>query len=479
MAGIHHAFIGAIGGVNIVNRIAMYGTNSPVPSTVGPTRQSYYTIGSAARSDGSYVLANIRGLSSYQTYYCGDSGGCVPDPKFTPNAGNFMTFDAGGALLSETNYTWVGTVGAAGWDYYNDSDKLGNLWVLTRNPATDWSAFGVVKFNNNGTIGYSKRVTNNNTAANERLNAVAPNPTNGEAFLYGYREYAVAKLDSAGALSWSYLYNYGTWGIAGLYPARDGGFFIYNQNNGGTAFRIDKFDTNGLFVSGRTINLTTTTGAWGHGIGEDSSGNIYLVNTQYGSVAGFFIKFDSSWNVVWQKRFTFPNFTFNGNAPISIRNLEVEDDGTIYMLMSNENQSLIGTVKILSKWNTNGDVVWARQLSGTIAVNDFCLAGPDNLLLTGPSYQSYQVTNDYPFYQQAFLCVLPKNGNFILSQSVNNGTNSLTKTVINTTPTVSAGSLTFSATSTPSRSSFSRTVSDFSLVSAASSNPVKVGEILI
>lgn len=153
----------------------------------------------------------------------------------------------------------------------------------------------------------------------------------------------------------------------------------------------------------------------------DSDGNIYLMGIFRGTVdfdpgegvtelstsdrrAIYVAKFNPSGDLIWAKQIGAGKADFGVSSPILNGKLEVDNTGNVYLYghfayradfdpgPGTTTLTPIGTSQgpsdiFFSKWDTNGNLVWVKQIGGTSATddlaNDIALAPNGNIFITG------------------------------------------------------------------------------------------------
>lgn len=175
----------------------------------------------------------------------------------------------------------------------------------------------------------------------------------------GSRVLTVSKFDGTGQNTWVRNYNYFSYLLdGGSFVNSSGDVFIAHaaKNNTIDYAMTLKYDSSGNIQIRNRFNSTNASGEFLfiESSVEDSSGNIYTTGTyKRGSSyqpSGLLIKYDSSGNFVWYKRYaTFYDTRFRG--------LAVDSTGNIYCCGQTNNNGLV------VKYNSSGTVVWAKQHS--------------------------------------------------------------------------------------------------------------------
>lgn len=206
---------------------------------------------------------------------------------------------------------------------------------------------------------------------------------------------------------------------------------------------VSKLDSNGNFVWARRFGSTGTD--MGHGIGVDASNNVYTAGYFAGTVdfdpgtgtfnltsAGgydvFVSKLDSNGDFVWAKR-------LGGSSDDYTYGIAVDSSGNVHTTGyfsgtadfdpgagSQDLTSAGGNDVFVSKLDSNGDFVWAKQLGGTSNEFGYGIAvdASGNVHTTGP----FSGTADFDpgagthnltsaGSDDAFVCKLDSNGVFV------------------------------------------------------------------
>lgn len=171
---------------------------------------------------------------------------------------------------------------------------------------------------------------------------------------------------------------------------------------------ILKLDSNGNFIWAKQTYGGTSDIAMGKSISVDQFGNVYSIGRFYGTMSFepgiggfsltsvqqsdiFIIKYDSSGNFLWAKQ-------LGGDSYNECWAAEVDNNGNIYLTgWFYENQDMdpgpsltnfISTGQsdgFIQKLNTNGDLVWAKQLTGPLITSGHAITLDDfgNIYTTG------------------------------------------------------------------------------------------------
>ncbi|MEZ4744416.1 MAG: SBBP repeat-containing protein, partial [Bdellovibrionota bacterium] len=325
--------------------------------------------------------------------------------------------------VSHLGMTTLGSA-ASGDEQVNDItlDSNGNIYIagatsgsLGETNAGSSDGF-VAKFDSNGKVIWIKQLGNitvgANASASDSLKAIAINSseeiyvtgmslgnlgeTNG-----GNSDIIAAKLDSDGNLIWLKQLGQTTLGVtapSGFEDAHDikidsiGDVYITGETGG------DLADTNGGLLYDIYIAKLTSAGnlAWikqlgnsappgidssnidyAYGLALDSSDNIYVTGTTFGSLAEtksggydtYVIKFDSSGNLSWARQLGNTTIGANANAEDVGEDIAIDSSGNIFITgytSSALGESSAGLIDIyLAKFNNAGTFQWVKQLGNT------------------------------------------------------------------------------------------------------------------
>lgn len=236
------------------------------------------------------------------------------------------------------------------------------------------------KYNNSGTVQWTKLFRGENTNNPDKINDVKIDSSS-NIYTGGYIRNpgsvgSLIKFNSAGTLQWQKkIYSdkattsdeiYGiavdssgnTYAVGSLEPSAGGRYgFVLKTNSSGTIQWIRNIGS---------LAPDVNTGLYG--VGVDSSGNVYVSgNTQNIDYQdnGFIAKYNSSGTVQWQKRF----YNSSGSQNVRMRELQTDSSGNVYITgrIGNSNG---GKEIYLAKLDTNGNVSWQRRLQGTQSINN-------------------------------------------------------------------------------------------------------------
>lgn len=145
--------------------------------------------------------------------------------------------------------------------------------------------------------------------------------------------------------------------------------------NGAILHYLSNTSDSSFSVSGRVLSDANTAANQGTvctGITIDSSGNIYISGffrttdsgTNYNS---FIIKYDSSWNIIWQRYLRDGNIA--GSQNTQGNDISIDTSGNVYYVGNYKNTSG-GFGGFIAKYNSSGTLQWQKTLNdGNTAAN--------------------------------------------------------------------------------------------------------------
>ena len=218
------------------------------------------------------------------------------------------------------------------------------------------------KYNTNGSVQWQKGLDNSATAALDLAMGAAADSV-GNVYGSGYR--ALWKYNSSGSIVWQ----------KNITSAATGGYWegirldssgnIYanrtSSNNGGVALTTYKIDSTPAITWQKTLTASGTNISWlvpDNSIAVDSSGNVYVIFTEYNevtpqSIYGALTKYDSSGAIQWTRKIIIG--LYGEMAAIAI-----DSANNIYVSYGSGSSSQ----RYLSKFNSSGTIQWTRELSG-------------------------------------------------------------------------------------------------------------------
>lgn len=270
------------------------------------------------------------------------------------------------------------------------TDAKGNCYVTG---GDDTGGF-VMKYDSLGKIVWSQSIGGAGVSAD----------ANGNCYITGSSSGFILKLDASGKVVWAKTANggYGSYAtgvvadakgnswITGLFldSINFGGIILTNDDFGLASFVV-KYDTGGnvLWAISRSDNLynfggpDVSVGNYGNpAISLDTNGNVYVVgnflNTNlifgndtlvdYGAPNFYIVKYDPFGNPVWAR--SAPAYTINLSSAIitdAIGNSYIAGFFTSDITLGNTILSGQGQPFFVAKYNSSGQVLWAKSVAGT------------------------------------------------------------------------------------------------------------------
>lgn len=289
--------------------------------------------------------------------------------------GGYYADYAGKIAVNSTNQ-YIPTIYTTGWS--NSATANDNDAYLT-------------KFNSMGDIQWRRRFRSSNgyhdkghgVATDSSDNVYMCGESSSEAFLVKY--------NGSGVLQWQR-------GISGTGDMRlksaktdsSGNVYVVGQAHGD--FLIAKYDSYGNILWSRTydnVDINSSTGSYGNDIALDDSGNIYITGNAYvatgsGTAAGdpsegrseefgiFTMKFDSSGNIVWQRRIRVHKRHNYANG------ITVDSSGNVYVTGRVSATRTNGDDLLVAKYNNAGSLSWYTTIEGPYNVTGAAVVVDDS-----------------------------------------------------------------------------------------------------
>lgn len=275
----------------------------------------------------------------------------------------------------------------------------------------------LVKYNTNGTVLWAKQST-------------IPSNTS-----YGYG-YSVATDKSGNVFIAGYIQDtvsFGSFTLNTIHPHND--VFIV------------KYDSNGNVLWAKQSTLTSFSGhsgGYGTSVATDNSGDAYItgyfydtlsfgaisLGYSYGQSCGFLAKYSSTGNVLWAKQ------SINGSGVCSPMSVITDKAGNSYITGYYRNTIQFGshtlytpsTSVFLTKYNVNGNVIWAKQSSpgwyGTGLASDennyIYMVGLTNTTSDSLTFGNYTLYTNPAINQVTFLMKFDTSGKAVCGSILNN-----------------------------------------------------------
>lgn len=309
-------------------------------------------------------------------------------------------YGAGGAPASGTisladfygrssEFSWILTIGSTGFDYLKGSAANGSAaWA---SGLCQGDRILLIKMNLDGSLAW-QRSLNSNFQEDSEYVAV---DSSGNSYLVGYtyptstnQDVYLAKYDTNGTVQWQRS-------ISGTSGTTESGYAIavapndaneiylvgrISPGTGGAGFYIAKYNSSGTRQWQKIISLSGA--SWGAGVSVDGSGNVYVSGYQSDDGDYYIVvaKYNSSGTRQWLRT----SFSIN---PDFWTRIKVSSSGNIYMASTINFGSTYSYENILTKFDTNGNVVWQRGLGSSssfpIRSYDIALDSSENVYVAG------------------------------------------------------------------------------------------------
>ncbi len=382
-------------------------------------------------STGEYLWSTPRGaygiaVDSFDNLYLADGLGVI---KYSAD-GESLRFNGFGL-------TWAGDLAL---------DSFGNIYVTGGN--NSFHDFYTIKYNNAGdTFWFRQYIGPNNFADSPGSVAV---DTAGNVYVmgstvisysYNFRDYATVKYSPTGEMLWDALYNGPNSGDDVPFDFEvdsSGNVYVTGRSIGDTStpFNYDyatiKYSTNGDTLWVRRYNGPADGIDEATAIGVDDSGNVYVTGVSRGIATSddiATIKYSSSGEVLWLRRYDGPNGWDGGN------DLALDKSGNIYVAGYSRSGTLEDFITI--KYSPQGEILWQIRYNGPVDSNDVAnlitLDNQENVYITGRSIGSHNwQDHDYATIKYVqYTCIAKPgdsdNDNEILLTDITTIVNSLFK----------------------------------------------------
>lgn len=330
--------------------------------------------------------------SSDNTYYCGT------DHSGEGNNGILiLKYNSSGTLQWQRKLGSSGSVGSA-----VGCDSSNNIYVFGRSSGNGSYTDGIVaKYNSSGTIQWQRRLSpSTNNPFYVEGGSVDPS---GNSYIVGSsssNRAIIAKYDSSGTIQWQkqLYYDYGGASNANftksmtvdssgnIYVGVSWSLFDSQYRN------IVKYNSSGGLVWQKQLSLASGNYFIHGNMTTDSSGNLYATFGEGYSQSfdsPFFIKFDSSGNILFIRKINFDYSASGSGGPISIGST-----GDIYFSVNSTNygvnQSRVELLKVpgdgskTGSWSKNATTYSYAAKTG-VSVSDSSLTNSDSTIYTDNS----------------------------------------------------------------------------------------------
>jgi hypothetical protein len=133
----------------------------------------------------------------------------------------------------------------------------------------------------------------------------------------------------------------------------------FSQGAGGRDGLLAKYDTNGNLIWQRILGGANNDIFFS--VALDSSGNIYVAGYTFsqgaGGQDGLLTKYDTNGNLIWQR-------ILGGANNDIFFSVALDSSGNIYVAGYTSSQGAGGQDGLLTKYDTNGNLIWQRILGG-------------------------------------------------------------------------------------------------------------------
>jgi len=340
LAFIAPPWLSTIGDPDIVTPQPNIGDNTPHGSFLDSTGNLYVTGSSRGSTNATTVPYVVKydpsGVILWQYTYStsgvgysitGNSAGNIFLVAYTGGVGTLYTLNTSGDIVSQIGLS-VG-----------DPREIlvasnGELVIMFESS----EAFtGIARLNSNATSVIFSR--NRNTNQNIQFHDIAI-ANSGNIYMVGQYNFGggapqwiIVKYDSSGTIVWSrrsLYYGTGQAYLGGIAIDSSENLYVTGQNGNNPTARLNKVDSSGNFVWGKTIDVGCQVGS----VAVDSTGSfIYVTGTRGSAYRGQYIcKFDSSGTIQYQRTLQY-NFSPEGNVQMQGPNMPIRLDSN-YMYIA-------------------------------------------------------------------------------------------------------------------------------------------------
>ena len=358
------------------------------------------TVSAVAQSGDPYWFANFGGSGSGRgAGIAHDSSGNVYIVAGTSITGSqdpvIVKYNASGVIQ------WQRTLGGTNTDYgfEIDTDSSGNVYIVgeTNSAGQGGGDFLIAKYNTSGVIqwqrvlGASGTDTGYGITVDNSGNVYVSGSTGGG----GGANYniLIAKYDTSGAIQWQRALSDSN-DLRARDIVVDSSGNLYNvsvashQGQGSWDTLIIKYDNSGNLQWQRVLGASSND--FGYGIAVDSSSNVYVCGSSYGTGAGmqnlFVAKYNSSGSIQWQRTIGYSSTNTYGNG------VDVDSSGNVYVAgytdATGAGNSQDYARSLIAKYDTSGTLQWQRtfgQSTFSGLTEEITVDSSDNFYITGYS----------------------------------------------------------------------------------------------
>ncbi|MCT7989335.1 SBBP repeat-containing protein [Laspinema olomoucense] len=367
------------------------------------TDRDDFSLGVAVDSDGN-------------TYVTGQTYGSLANPQAGEGDIFVTKYDRAG------NQVWTQQLGTSGEDFSFDIalDSNNNLYLAgyTKGTLGNANVGGddalLAKYDRDGNLQWTRQF---GTPNDDKFRSLSIDDAD-NIYISGYTQGAlvtsngnwdafVTKYDTSGNQLW--LEQFGTinsdqaWGstadsAGNVYVTGYTTGSLGSSNSGSRDMFLTKYDTNGSLLWNQQLGTSASEQAMG--VATDSAGNVYITGYTNGSLGGTNVgendvvisKYDSNSNLMWTRQ-------LGTTATEEARDIAVDNAGFIYVTGVTSG-SLDGTNAgvqdiFVSKYDANGNQIWIRQLGTNLAdfSDGMTVDSAGYIYLTGPTNGSLANTH--------------------------------------------------------------------------------------
>ena len=343
-----------------------------------------------------------------------------------------IKYNPNGDLLWERLYD--GPDSSMDFAYYLAIDNSGNVYITgeSYNVPISCVDYATLKYNTNGVQQWVQRYSRPGLGC-EYAHSIAVDGQ-GNVYVTGEsdNDYATIKYNTSGGQQWLRRYNgqgNGQDNASSLVLDGSGNVYVTGLSTGiGTGYDYTTIKYNS---SGDTLWVKRYNGP-GNGVDGASSiavdryGNVYVTGNSTGIGTGYdyaTIKYNSNGDTLWVKRYNGP-----GNESDVASSIAVDDLGNVYVTGNSTGNGTGSDIAII-KYNTYGDEMWIQRYNGpgngvdgasSIAVDSsgsVYVTGSSDGIGTGWDYVTIKYSQPPPPLPAAPLLISPANGDTMIARN--------------------------------------------------------------